>query len=373
MIIPASAPAIKARTYRTQVANAKKRQRKRAKREAEQARAAKKEAALSVKPSVQSTRETATKPSIPVARRSATPNSVQGASGTASKAPVPGARGTATASRLIAHVGATNLPMIAAKHAALCGVARPVSKAIASDCVAVDDLRNAIAADLRRDFAENPTRLGVQVARLKIVSGEAAVIAIDDVKKGAKLCKKSSASGISTIRTCAVSLESSDIPGIALDLVTMRWGEDTSHSNFPGRRRARIRDDFERSSTKWFEPDDPSAIDTALGIMFPKSFTRLPPNDPEIGNFAEFKSGPGQRAFITLMCRAQMQLSRMLVPHGAGKAIVRRALTTVDAALALRCEAAPEILSFEEIVHFLFGELRRQRMDEISVPIIKPR
>ena len=289
------------------------------------------------------------------------------------EAPVEGTAGTATASRIIAYAGATDLPQVALSYNALCGAARPVSKAIASDCVAVADLKSAIAADLKEEFAKHPTRFGIQMARRRIVSGIAVAITLDELKKAHALCKRLTVNGISTIRNCPVPQEESSIPGIALDLVSLTWGPDVYRSPLGSRRRTRMADSFDRSYTKYFEPDDPAGIDTVMGIMFPKSMIRLPPPEPEVDDFGKFNSDPGYRAFLTLMVRAQMQLSRMLIGHGAGQAIIRRALTAVDAALARRCESAPEILCFDGIVHFLNAEVRRLRLDDVIVPFIRLR
>lgn len=277
------------------------------------------------------------------------------------------------AAKIIEHVGATDQPEIAAKYEALCGAARPVSKAIASDIMAMNELKNSIATDLRNELSANPRAIGIRVDRLGVLNGATPKISIEEVKKGGKVYSKAKVDGFSAIRFCPAPKADSSEPGTAVDLVTLLIDKEADRLVYASTYRSRARDAFNRSPILWWEPDDPRAIDEALSIMFSSPFNQLPLKDPTLDGKAQFDgvNGSGHRAFLTLMFRSQLQLGKMMVGYGIGKALIKRALTSVEGFMGKRCKAAPEILNDEEILHFFFAELRRLELDHVSVPIVR--
>ena len=287
--------------------------------------------------------------------------------------PVQMASCSALSSRLITYGGALALPERAERYETLCGAARPVTKAIASDCVAMDELKNAIAADIRKQFAGIPTRIGIHVARLGVFNGAAVDVSLDEVKKGGLLYKNAGVDGISTIRFCSVPQDDLAVTGIAVDLITLVWGDNADRLVFASTHRKRRTDIFSRAPMQWWEPDDPDGLDLALDMMFSPPFDGLPFLDPTNGELVRFdaQSDPGLRELLTLMCRSQVQLSKMMVGYRSGKGIIKRALIRVDELMVRRCKSVREILTQEEIPHFWFAEVRRLELNHISVPIVK--
>lgn len=277
------------------------------------------------------------------------------------------------ASRLIRYVEATDLPEIAVKYEASLGYARPVRLALASDLVACNVLKDGLSAEVRDRLAKTPTGFGLQVARAGVVSGSAARISLQGILKAKKLYERAGIDGFSGVRLCAVPLEDPTHMGIALDLVTFMIGTESDRLVYASTVRSRTPEAFAKTSIQWWEPDDLEGLDVALNRMFCAPFNRLPDCDQTLGEGCDFdpRSESGLRALIVLMCRSQVQLSKMMVGYGSGKAMLSRAFTNVKSAMAERCKAASEILSDEEIIHFWFAELRRLELDDISVPIIR--
>ena len=280
---------------------------------------------------------------------------------------------SAVSSRLITYGGALASPERVERYEALCGAARPVMKAIASDCVAMDELKNAIAADIRKQFAGIPTRIGIHVARLGVFNGAAVDVSLDEVKKGGLLYKNAGVDGISTIRFCSVPQDDPAVTGIAIDLITLVWGDNADRLVFASTHRKRGPDFFSRAPMQWWEPDDPDGLDLALDMMFSPPFDGLPFLDPTNGELVRFdaQSDRGLRELLTLMCRSQVQISKMMVGYRSGKGIIKRALIRVDELMVRRCKSVREILTQEEIPHFWFAEVRRLELNHISVPIVK--
>ena len=277
---------------------------------------------------------------------------------------------------MIEYVGAAGLPEVSAKYVALCGADRPVAKPLVCDRVLMKEVELGLFRDLRDHLAQSPSDVGLQVTRLGVVPGDAAVISVMDARKPKGLYERAKVDGIAVVRFCAVPQTDAFVPGIAVDLVTIVFGQDVKSKLATAAARSRGPDGFGRSPYQWFEGDDEDYIDDvemALTNAFSPPFHGLPRWDPfgDLGAQFDAQCVTGLRATITLMCRSQLPLKKALIGFGGGKRMVKRTLTDVDDSLKSRCKAGPAIVHQDEIPHFWSAELRRLGWGHISVPIVK--
>lgn len=138
--------------------------------------------------------------------------------------------------RLIDYVGATDLPEVVAKYAALCGSGRPVDIPIASNRPLMKACGDHIAGALRSRLEANPSEVRVEVMRYAVVSGEDAKISVKEVRKAGSSYRWAKEDGFAWIRLSPVPLRGSAVPGVAVDLVAVTFGE-TATSKVRSRRR----------------------------------------------------------------------------------------------------------------------------------------
>ena len=274
---------------------------------------------------------------------------------------------------MIEYVGASASPELSAKYAALCGAARPVAKPLASDRALMREVELGLGRDLQNRLAGNPSEVGLQVTRLGVVPGNAAVISVMEVRKAKAWYERAKVDGFAAVRFCPVPQADSAVPGIAVDLVTIVFGHDARAKLASAAACSRGPDRFERSSVGWVDGDDTDEIEMALASMFSPPFHCLPQWDPfrDLGDCFDARCESGLRTLITLMCRSQLPLKKLLIGLGGGKRMVKRATADVDDSLKVRCKSEPEIVHQDEIPHFWSSELRRLGWDHISVPIVK--
>lgn len=274
---------------------------------------------------------------------------------------------------LIEFLGASALPEVSAKYQALSGADRPVEKPLASDRALMKEIHRSLYRDLLNYLAEHPCEVGLQVTRLGVVEGNAAVISVMEARKPKALYERAKVDGFAGVRFCPVPQADPAGLGVAVDLVVVVFGQDARSKLATAAARSRGIARFERSTIEWFGPGDTGSIEMVLKSMTSPPFNGLPRGDPFADRQGAFGPGCGSglRAMITLMCRAQLPVSKALVGFGGGKRMVTRALADIDDSLKLRCKIGPEIVHQNEIPHFFFAEMRRLGWDHISVPIVK--
>jgi len=275
---------------------------------------------------------------------------------------------------LIDYVGARELPEVSNKYLAICGAARPIDEANAGNRSLMSQFDQEVASALQKHFEVAPSSLGVQVSRLAVRPGDAAVISVAELKKLGGEYRAAEVDVIAGVRLSPVP-RSGPTPAIAIDLVALIWGPEARY-RLEGRRRKRPpRGGIARSAARWIASEDIEAVKAAVSGVFSPSFTELPDDDlsdDEDVDIAE-QAEPGFHALLTLMARSQLPLRNALFALGAGKPIVAGALAQVEHSLKVACKAEREILHRDEIAHFWFSELRRLGLDHISVPVVKLR
>lgn len=274
---------------------------------------------------------------------------------------------------LLEHVGATDHPEIAVKYLAFLGLERPLSKPPLSDQVACDVVASSCIDDLRKHLKGRECQVGVQVSRLAVLDAHSAVISALVVQRGHSFVKRSGFDAVSLTRVCAVPNDSAAGFGLALDQVTICWGDSLGRRLLATVNRGRKPEGFEHSCPRIFDSDDSAWEDYARKMMFAPPLDSLPVDDRAAlkpGSFDE-RAEPGRRALITLMARSQLPVAKALVGFGQGKTIVELAKTRLKASTKARCNEAPEIIAPEEVLHFWFGELPRLGVNDVVVPMIK--
>lgn len=272
---------------------------------------------------------------------------------------------------VIEYTGAEDHPEIAAQYGALMGVDRPLSKTPASDGWAHGLAVQRIIEEMSAQLSANPAEVGLRVARFGVVPGSKAVIPIPQIKDASRVYGRAGLEAVSAIRICTVPGADPTNPDLALDLVTISWGEAVSRNLFAATRRSRKPTPFVGSKMKVFEPGDMGWVDGFRALL--ASSVDAPP-DPDLpidGKF-DHRCPYGRRALTTLMARSQLPLRRAFVHSGLlGKGILQRAFSKVEGDNNVRCKVGPDLVHQDGIPHFWFDELRRQQLDNISVPIVR--
>lgn len=271
--------------------------------------------------------------------------------------------------RMVADASDPDAPEIAAFYEALLGVGRPVSQALCSDVPLVDDCLANLEPPMSRSFAGNGVEYGVQVTRVATSALGCVRFNITKARKAASIYSKAEVDVIGGLRLCpAVDPERGD--SIALDLVAIFGGSGARTKVQEAFGRSREGDRYRRMPITWTSTGDFSTLESCLKDMFRPPWSRLPTRDPLYDPNAAFGDEwrQGQRALITLMCRSQLPLRKMLIGYGAGKAIASGAIGSVEHLLKGRCRAGPEVVHRDEVAHRWFDELRRRGLDHIAVP-----
>ena len=198
------------------------------------------------------------------------------------------------------------------------------------------------------------------------------VIDVPQARKAAQVYKRAKVDGVAGVRLCAVpDPETGDIC-IGTDVVALFGGNGARTKVGNALQRARTRLGMGRSDIEWLSRDDLDAVSAAFSSIFDAPWPGLSvPDSFNPGAAFNEASSPGLRALITLMCRSQLSLRRMLIYFGDAKPICKGAIGTVEHALKMQCTQDPEILHRDLIPHFWFAELRRLGLDHMSVPAIK--
>lgn len=280
---------------------------------------------------------------------------------------------TSIEDRIIRYARAEGLDDVSDAYNALMGHKRPVDQAICSNVNLLAACQESIVDTFLCKLGSDATEVGVQVTRVSMVSANRALIDVPEARKAAQVYKRAKVDGVAGVRLCAVpDPETGDVI-IATDVVALFGGNGVRTKVSNALQRARMPLGMGRSDIEWLSRDDPHAVSAAFKSIFGAPWTQLPNTDPFFNPRAAFNeaSPSGLRALITLMCRSQLTLRRMLIYFGDAKPICTGAIGTVEHALMTQCKGDPEILHRDVIPHFWFDELKRLGLDRMSVPAIK--
>ena len=275
--------------------------------------------------------------------------------------------------RLLKYAGAGDDQRIRERYDALLGTGRPTDDVLASYTHLLKEGAKVAQTSLQNSIAQAGVDLQFQVSRIAIRPLSNLEFSVVDARKAATEYGKSGYDGFASVRFCPVPHPDSGADMIAMDVVALFSGNPLPRMPVRRRRRAAATDGVERSSTVTLSGK--SAAKAALASMFYPPLTRLPKADPLEGEDQVFatESKVAERALVTLMCRSQLTVKKMLIGFGAGKSILDGVQGRLEYLRKERCKGSSEVVHRDLVPHFWFGELRRLELHDLSVPAIRLR
>lgn len=279
------------------------------------------------------------------------------------------------ADRVLQYVGAADHPDLRNRYSALFGDIRPVDVALASYTDLLKEGAKGALASLSSLMATEGGELKFQVNRIAVGPSAKPDFSVGDARKVAAEYGRAGYDGIAEVRFCPVPDPGTGADMIAMDAVALFTGNPTPTYLGKRRRRTKAADGVQRSAVRAFSLNDEAAVNAALAAIFHPPLTRLPTGDPFEQEGQSFAKGSKQaeRALVTLMCRSQLPVKKMLIGFGAGKSIVDGVHGRIEYLLKEQCKGTPPLVHRDLVPHFWFGELRRLELHHLSVPEIKLR
>lgn len=262
-----------------------------------------------------------------------------------------------------------------AQYEALFAISRPVDDALASNTNLLKEGAKVALAGLENSMLSKGADLKLQISRIKVCLFDDLDFSVLEARKVIGKYGKDGYDGIGAVRFCPVPHPETGATVIAMDAVTLYTGSPSPSRPIRRRRRASFGDEIERASSVTFNLSDRATVKAALASLFYPPLSRLPIRDPFENEGQRFAKGNSQteRALVTLMCRSQLPVKKMLIGFGAGKSVMDGAQSRIEYLLKEKCKGSPEVLHRDLVPHFWFGELRRLGLDHLSVPTIRLR
>ncbi|RXZ64252.1 hypothetical protein [Pelagerythrobacter rhizovicinus] len=279
------------------------------------------------------------------------------------------------AERLLQFVEAADDPPLMDRYDALMGVGRPVDDVLASYRDLFKEGAKVGLASIERSMVKEGADLKFQVSRIAIRPFADPDFSIADARKVPAKYGSAGYDGIASVRFCPVPHPDTGADMIAMDTVVLYSGNPPPSRPVRRRRSPAATDGVDHAASVTFNLNDGAAVKAALASIFYPPLAHLPIGDPFEDKDKRFAKGSKQaeRALVTLMCRSQLPVKKMLIGFGAGKSIVDGVHGRLEYLLKERCKGTPALVHRDLVPHFWFGELRRLELHHLSVPEIKLR
>lgn len=280
--------------------------------------------------------------------------------------------------RTIRAVKASDSTELQSQYGALLGLARPPEEVMVCNEPILKALVRGVAQAAKAHASDAVCPIGLQIVRVAVSPGSEAKIDVVAARKCVALYKKMSPDVICAVRVCPIpSLSDPYKFDMATDLAVLFFGNEVGSPFRRSIRRSRAYREVRQSDIRWVDVNDKTVLRSAVKELLMPPYMALPAvslfdDPPKSVEWAE-DSNKGLRRLVTLMCRSQLPLKRMVHATGAGKHVVAGPMTAAEHALKQQCKTAPAVLHRDEIPHFWFAELRRLGFDDISVPFMKLR
>lgn len=279
------------------------------------------------------------------------------------------------ADRVIELVRAVGDPTLKDRYNAIMGVGRPVDDDLASYTELLKEAAKVALAGIASSMVKEGADLSLQVSRVAVRPFSDLDFSVLEARKVAAKYGKAGYDGIGAVRFCPVPHAETGEAMIAMDVVDLYSG--SPHPTRPVRRRRRAAggDGVEHAMSVTFNLSDQATLKAALASLFYPPLTRLPIGDPFDEEDQPFAKGsnPTERALVTLMCRSQLPSKKMLIGFGAGKSVMAGVHERIKYLVDQKCKGNPAVVHQDLVPHFWFNELRRLRLDHLSVPSIRLR
>jgi hypothetical protein len=284
------------------------------------------------------------------------------------------ARKTGAMDKILLYANPHNTPDIRARYAALNGTGRPPEDLLAMNTVQAFALAKGVSEGLLRYFAENPGPVGLQIQRIGVASGAAAII---DLPASRAMASAKGASVIGGIRFYPLP-DPSDSSGfkVVVEAVTIHFGPNAraDAERMGGRNRTRDAVGCDRAVSTWFDSTDEKALKDAVSLVIKPLLTLSPAVERgmELLLPEDWNSKRALRALLMFFAYAMLPTKKKLIALGAGKPIITGELALAEHRLRLACKSGgASVVHRDGVPHFCFSELRRLGLDNLSVPLIE--
>ena len=280
------------------------------------------------------------------------------------------------ADRLIELVGTVGDPSLTGKYHSIMGIGRPLEDALASYTPLLKESAKVAVANIANSMVKDGADLHLKVSRVAVRAVSDLDFSVLEARKEIASYGKAGYDGIGAVRFCPVPDFETGATMMAVDAVTLYTGNPSPTA--PGRRRRRRAawgDGIEHAPSDTFHSNDRAMVGKALASIFYPPLTGLPIADPFKNVDQSFAKGckPSERALVTLMCRSQLPVKKMLLGFGAGKSVLDGVLGRLDYLVKEQCKGKPSVVHRDLVPHFWFNELRRLDLEHLTVPTIRLR
>ena len=276
--------------------------------------------------------------------------------------------------RILEYVQVEERPDLADAYRSVMTLDRPVAEALVSNTPLLKEAAKVTLRNLR-NLGGDQDDLNFQIMRVATRPITAPHVSVVEARSLAGKFKKNGNDGLGAVRFCPVYDSGRAEWMIATDFLVLYSGY--APRTLPIRRRSRtsIWERVKQSPVETIARTDKAGLKRVLTAMFHPPLTKVPKHDPlhEVDDTASASGSVMERALVTVMCRSQEPVRKMLIGFGAGDAIVKAVNAHVDYLVKEACKGKDEVLHRDLISHFWFEELRRLGLDHLTVPQIKLR
>jgi hypothetical protein len=250
-----------------------------------------------------------------------------------------------------------------------------IGSLLSSNFVEQSHVRDDASAGLKRIRKEPDMQMAVQIERFHIVPASRVDVSIPQLKSMSRVYTRAGVSSISSLDFVEVPVPHDPLGfGFELVVASVLFGSDIQRDIGLTRRLQKQRNSGSME-IDWIDARKKLQVEEAVARVLDPPLVGGPASRraAELAGIDDWMKGARLRAFIKLQMLSMLPLKKRLAAAGRGTQILEPALKAAEVRVKAAAKLERPVIHDDAMLHFWFEELRRLKLDDVRLPLIRLR